>query len=154
MRAGFTAGQFLRTRQLICQSQVRKFHVYFFCDSGIARAFCGPSLIRSFPERRLRCSLVDVVHGDASSGPPLCGAKTETGQLEARWRGNPHDELSHSKKTEIRSRNQIAADFRTSKESSRKSLLLPLLSLLPLVDRRLESDCRADNQTPDCQPGS
>jgi hypothetical protein len=51
---------------------------------------------------------------------------------EARWRGNPHDKLSHADETEGDPRDQIAADFRTSEESGRKSLLLPLLSLLPL----------------------
>ena len=128
--------------------RVRKPHVHFFADSGITRAFCGPSLIRNFPERWLRCSLANVAHGDASSSPPLSGAKTETGQLQARWRGNPHDELSHAKKTESRSRNHFAADFRTSKESGSKSLLLPLLSLLPLspVVRGLQSDCRTDTR--------
>lgn len=50
---------------------------------------------------------------------------------EARWRGNPHDEFSHAEETGG-PRDQIAADFGTSEKSGRKSLLLPLLSLLPL----------------------
>jgi len=60
---------------------------------------------------------------------------------EALWRGNPHDELSHAEE-ESRPRDHIAADFRTSEESSGQSMLLPL----PPLTRRNETDCRADTR--------
>ena len=66
---------------------------------------------------------------------PAGSTSTESRQVDPEHYGEelPHDEFSHSEEAEGRPRNQVAADFGTSKKSGRASPLLPLLPLLPLV---------------------